>query len=139
MKPGLVSVTMPAYNAEAFIGQAIESVLAQSNPHWELVIVDDGSSDRTAEIASSYGDPRIRLVRLRRLFNMKGMNGLLVPPGDARVMADAIKRLISDGELRTRLGQQAGQDAMQKHSWDKYLSGLEDLYYSLILKGRQSL
>jgi glycosyltransferase involved in cell wall biosynthesis len=63
LKPELVSVMMPAYNAEAFVGQAIESVLAQSNPNWELVIVDDGSSDRTAEVASGYADPRIRLVR----------------------------------------------------------------------------
>jgi len=63
LKPGLVSVMMPAYNAEAFIGQAIESVIAQSNPLWELVIVDDGSNDRSAEIASGYGDPRIRVIR----------------------------------------------------------------------------
>lgn len=56
---------MPAYNAESFIGQAIESVLAQTNPLWELVIVDDSSSDRTAEIASSYKDSRIHIVRQR--------------------------------------------------------------------------
>ena len=53
---------MPAYNAEAFIGQAIESVLAQSTPHWELVIVNDGSSDHTAEVISRYDDPRIRVI-----------------------------------------------------------------------------
>ena len=54
---------MPAYNAEAFIGQAIESVLAQTNTYWELIIIDDGSSDRTGQIASQYGDPRIRIIR----------------------------------------------------------------------------
>ena len=53
---------MPAYNAEAYIGQAIESILAQINSYWELVIVDDGSDDQTAEIASRYVDPRIRIV-----------------------------------------------------------------------------
>lgn len=63
MKPGLVSVTMPAYNADAYIAQAIGSVLAQTYRLWELIIVDDGSSDRTAEIAGGYDDPRIRLVR----------------------------------------------------------------------------
>lgn len=63
MNPGFVSVMMPAHNAEAFIGQAIESVLAQSYLHWELVIVEDGSSDRTAEIFLEYADPRIRVVR----------------------------------------------------------------------------
>lgn len=63
MQPGLVSVMMPAYNAEAYIGQAIESVLDQSYRRWELIVIDDGSTDRTGEIASRYGDPRIRVIR----------------------------------------------------------------------------
>jgi glycosyltransferase involved in cell wall biosynthesis len=63
MSGDLVSVMMPAYNAEDYIGSAIESVLVQSYPHWELIIVDDGSKDRTAEIAAGYADPRIRLIR----------------------------------------------------------------------------
>src|SRR5512145_295142 len=54
---------MPAYNAEVYIRQSIDSVLAQTYPNWELVIVDDGSTDRTGEIASEYGDPRIRVFR----------------------------------------------------------------------------
>jgi glycosyltransferase involved in cell wall biosynthesis len=54
---------MPAYNAEVYIGQAIESILAQTYPQWELVIVDDGSSDRTGEVVSRYGDPRIKMIR----------------------------------------------------------------------------
>jgi glycosyltransferase involved in cell wall biosynthesis len=53
---------MPAYNAERFIGQAIESVLAQSYPAWELLIVNDGSKDGTAEVISRYRDPRICVV-----------------------------------------------------------------------------
>ena len=61
--PGLVSVMMPAYNAEEYIGQAIESVLAQRFTRWELIIVDDGSSDGTASIVSRYQDPRIRVFR----------------------------------------------------------------------------
>jgi glycosyltransferase involved in cell wall biosynthesis len=46
-----VSVIMPAYQAEAYIGEAIESALAQDHDALELIIVDDGSTDRTAEIA----------------------------------------------------------------------------------------
>jgi glycosyltransferase involved in cell wall biosynthesis len=53
---------MPAYNAEAYIEQAIDSVLAQSYSLWELVIVDDGSTDHTGEIVGRYADPRIKLV-----------------------------------------------------------------------------
>lgn len=56
-----VSIVMPAYNAETTIRCAIDSVLAQTYPHWELVIVDDASTDNTAEIARSYEDQRIHL------------------------------------------------------------------------------
>lgn len=58
----LVSIMMPAYNAAAYIGVAVESVLAQTYPHWELVLVNDGSTDETAVIAASYQDQRIRLI-----------------------------------------------------------------------------
>jgi glycosyltransferase involved in cell wall biosynthesis len=57
---GLVSIMMPAYNAERFIGQAIESALAQSYPYWELVVVDDGSTDQTSRILAGYTDARIK-------------------------------------------------------------------------------
>ncbi len=55
-----VSVVMPAYNHERFVGEAVESVLGQSFDDLELVVVDDGSTDRTAEIVNSYTDPRVR-------------------------------------------------------------------------------
>jgi glycosyltransferase involved in cell wall biosynthesis len=60
---GLVSVMMPAYNAAAYIAGAIESVVAQSYALWELIIVDDGSTDATTQEVARFGDPRIRLVR----------------------------------------------------------------------------
>lgn len=59
MEP-LVSIIMPTYNAEAFIGAAIESVLAQEYANWELLIVNDASTDGTAEVMARYNDPRIR-------------------------------------------------------------------------------
>lgn len=60
-----VSIMMPAYNAERYIEQAIESVLAQTMPDWELIVVDDGSTDATAQRAAALAerDPRIKLVR----------------------------------------------------------------------------
>ncbi len=61
-QPNLISVMMPAYNAEKFIGPAIESVLAQTYPQWELIIVNDGSKDGTAVVAAQYNDPRIKLI-----------------------------------------------------------------------------
>ena len=56
----LVSIIMPAYNAEKHIAQAIASVVEQSYPHWELLIVNDGSTDATEEIIHSFTDERIR-------------------------------------------------------------------------------
>jgi len=62
--PPLVSVIMPAYNAERFVAEAIESVRAQTLPAWELVVADDGSTDRTREVVASFDDPRVRLLSL---------------------------------------------------------------------------
>jgi glycosyltransferase involved in cell wall biosynthesis len=59
----LVSIVMPAFNASRFIAAAIESVLSQTYPHWELLVVEDCSSDNTLEIARNYAnkDDRIRI------------------------------------------------------------------------------
>jgi len=60
-----LAIIMPAYNADRFIGEAIASVVAQSIHDWQLVIVDDGSTDQTRKIAEQFAsiDQRIRVVR----------------------------------------------------------------------------
>lgn len=59
----LVSVLLPAYNAESFVGDAIESVLAQTLTSFELVIVNDGSTDATATVLDRYrSDARVRII-----------------------------------------------------------------------------
>lgn len=63
VEQGGVSIMMPAYNAEHYIHTSIESALAQTFTNWELVIVDDGSTDGTHAVASSFQDPRIRVVQ----------------------------------------------------------------------------
>lgn len=55
-----VTIIAPAYNHERYIAQCIESALAQTYKNWEMIIVDDGSDDKTGEIAKRYKDPRIR-------------------------------------------------------------------------------
>jgi len=59
----IVSVIMPVFNAEDFVADAIRSVLAQSFPDFELIIVDDGGTDRSMTICESFVDQRIRIVR----------------------------------------------------------------------------
>lgn len=67
-----VSVLMTIYNCEKLLGMAIESVLAQSFGDFELIIVDDASTDATARIAGRYDDPRIRLVRNEKNLGIAG-------------------------------------------------------------------
>lgn len=55
-----ISIIMPCYNAELFIRQAIDSVLIQNYPIWELLIINDGSTDHSKDIILSYKDSRIR-------------------------------------------------------------------------------
>ena len=56
------SIVIPTYNRAAFLPKAIESVLAQTYTDWELIIVDDGSTDNTKEVASKYCDSRITYI-----------------------------------------------------------------------------
>lgn len=60
--PPKVTVFIPIYNREAYVGAAIDSVLAQSFRDFELLLIDDGSTDRSVEVLRSYDDPRVRVV-----------------------------------------------------------------------------
>jgi glycosyltransferase involved in cell wall biosynthesis len=59
----MISVVIPMFNSAEFIGDAINSVLAQTFTEWELIVVDDGSSDEGASIVRRYRDPRINLIQ----------------------------------------------------------------------------
>lgn len=58
-----ISVVLPTYNHEGYVAEAIEGVLAQSRDDWELIAIDDCSSDRTWEVVSGFDDPRITALR----------------------------------------------------------------------------
>lgn len=65
MREGLVSIITPVYNAEEFIGQTIDSVLKQTYVDWELLLIDDCSSDSSADIIKNYlDDKRIKYIKL---------------------------------------------------------------------------
>ena len=59
-----ISIVIPAYNAGKFLAETLDSVIAQTTTDWELIVVDDGSTDDTANIAARYaeGDNRIRVI-----------------------------------------------------------------------------
>lgn len=64
LKGPLVTVILPVWNRRQSVGRTIESVLAQSYPHWELIVVDDGSTDQTSDVVERYlEDRRIRLFK----------------------------------------------------------------------------
>lgn len=66
MKESIVSIIVPAYNSECYIGRTIESVISQTYKFWEMIIVDDCSLDKTAEVILSYSlkDKRIKYKKL---------------------------------------------------------------------------
>lgn len=58
----LISVIVPVYNCAATLGRCVESILAQDYENFELLLVDDGSTDRSAEVARSYAGERVRVL-----------------------------------------------------------------------------
>ena len=63
MVDGLVSVIMPSWNTANYIGESIQSVIDQTYQNWELIIVDDCSSDNTEEVVKLFNDSRIRFLK----------------------------------------------------------------------------
>lgn len=89
-----ISIVIPAFNAETYFASTLDSVRAQTLTAWELIIVDDGSSDKTAEIAEQYAarDPRIRLVSQKSAGVSAARNfgaSLIHPDADFLIFLDA--------------------------------------------------
>jgi len=70
----MVSVILPAYNASGYIGEAVRGVLSQTYTNFELIIIDDGSTDNTADIVKSVDDERIRYIRTENQGNYFARN-----------------------------------------------------------------
>ena len=90
----MVSVIMPAYNAEKYIAAAIDSILGQTYGNFELIIINDCSKDRTEEMIASYDDPRIVYLKNEENLGVAAAlnKGLAVAKGEyiARMDADDI-------------------------------------------------
>jgi peptidoglycan/xylan/chitin deacetylase (PgdA/CDA1 family)/SAM-dependent methyltransferase len=109
-----ITVVVPAYNAEETLGAALDSVLAQTFTDWAAVVVDDGSTDATADIAGRYAkaDPRIRLLRQPRSGKSLARNAgiaasqspwLLFLDADDWLLPRALEALLAAADVDARL------------------------------------
>jgi glycosyltransferase involved in cell wall biosynthesis len=112
---GLVTVVIPCYNQASYLGEAIESVRAQTYRGFEIVVVDDGSTDATAAVAGSH--PEVRLLRQRNAGLSAARNaGLELSRGGYLVFLDADDRLLPNA-LRD------GVDSLARHPEAAFTSG----------------
>lgn len=88
----IISVLLPAYNAERFITSSVESVLTQSFQHFELLLLDNSSTDRTQEIVRRYSDKRLKLIECPHSFVAALNKGIEIAQGKyiARMDADDV-------------------------------------------------
>lgn len=127
----MISVIVPIYNAEKYLRECIESILAQTYTDWELILVDDGSTDSSGSIADSYAstDPRIRVLHIENggvamarnigILNSKGENITFIDSDDY-IYKDALSRLkdiirITDADIVI-----GGFDSGKKYRRTKY-------------------
>jgi teichuronic acid biosynthesis glycosyltransferase TuaG len=88
----LISIIMPAYNAAAYIAQSIASVQQQTYEHWELIIIDDGSTDETATIATSFAANDKRIIYIEQVNGKQGKarnTGIKAAKGNVIAFLDA--------------------------------------------------
>jgi glycosyltransferase involved in cell wall biosynthesis len=86
----LVSIIMPAYNTEATIRESIKSVIKQTYTNWELIVINDGSTDKTVEFIKSFTDDRIILLEQKNLGVVNARNnGLKYSKGELIAFLDS--------------------------------------------------
>jgi len=125
MKKKLISILLPVYNAESYIHDSINSILNQTYTNWELLIADDGSTDKTKEIVDSYQDPRIKTYHNdTNIGPFPTRNKLLeLSKGDLITFQDA-----DDISHSTRLEEQV------KAFWEDELLGIVGTWIEVILE-----
>ncbi|MEA1997137.1 MAG: glycosyltransferase family A protein, partial [Gemmatimonadota bacterium] len=103
-KKPLVTVLMPVYNGEEHLGEALDSLLGQAFEDFELLAIDDGSTDGSGKILESRKDSRVRVVKNRENLGQTATlnRGLELAKGELIARADQ-----DDIYLKDRLGKQA--------------------------------
>lgn len=95
----MISVVLPVFNGEMYLKEAVDSVLAQTYPNLELIIVDDGSTDRSGEIADSYlnEDDRVKVIHQKNMKLPSALNnGFDIARGEYYTWTSADNRMFPD-------------------------------------------
>lgn len=103
-----LSLLTPAFNEEAHVAEFIESAIGQEFTNWELLVIDDGSTDRTAEIVTEYcnKDSRIRLISCgNKVGKVQAFNQLFSKSSGDIVMIPGADDILPQGSLGLRVGQ----------------------------------
>ena len=147
--PPLFSVLVPVYNAERWLGACIESVLGQSYPHFELLLVDDGSSDASGAICDEYAarDPRIRAFHKENGGQLSArVCALSHRTGDYCVFLDADDTLVPHAleTLRAAIDLSGADCVIYGIRWDRpegvaHLSSPAEMCNRLITDRREAL
>ena len=87
LAPPLVTLIVPVFNVAAYLPRCVESLLAQTHPHLEIILIDDGSTDGGGELCDTYAsrDPRVRVVHQDNSGLSQARNAGLVRARGARL------------------------------------------------------
>ena len=130
----LVSVIIPVYNYDRYLGEAVESALSQTHQHLEVIVVDDGSTDRSGEVAKSFAGRRLRYCHQDHAGIGPARNkGVELAQGDFIAFLDAddrwplekIERQLRAFESDQALGMVFGQ-ALQLQNGPEWEAGVND-------------
>ena len=118
-----VSVFIPVYNREHYIPVAVNSMLAQSFTDFELIVVDDGSTDRTLEVLSRYSDPRLRIARNPSNLGIPATrnHGLELARGEFIALLDSDDHSYPERLARQVAWLDAHPDIVQIGSWCSFM------------------
>lgn len=117
----LISVIMPCYNAQDYIAAAIESVLAQTHKRLELIIINDGSTDRSEEIINGFNDQRIKhIIQKNKGQCVASNNGLKYAKGDFIKFFDA-DDIMNESHLEAQLQRLArNKNCVASCTWGRF-------------------
>lgn len=121
MAKDLISICIPCHNSAAYVGATIESVLAQSWPHLEIIVVVDASTDQSAAVVQRYQSPRLKLLLSRAGNAAKSRNlALTAAQGDWIKFLDA-DDLLHPETLAAQLHRlEAGRHAVASAQWGRF-------------------